>query len=132
MNPYALWGEAMTVKEAVEKTDALFPNAIPFSKKASWLKELDMKILTEFLSCYNGFQKVTLPEEYSPDVKLLVSEPFSEIYIRYLCLQSDIVNSDIAAYKNSAALFNSSYLSFMNYFNRTHLMKSNSIKISGG
>lgn len=122
----------MTVREAVEKTDALFPNVIPFSKKTEWLKELDMKILTEFISFYKGFSDLTVPDVYSPDVKLLVPDAFSEIYIRYLCLQSDIVSSDMGAYKNSAALFNSSYLSFMSYFNRTHLMKENTIKISGG
>ena len=91
-----------------------------------------MKILTEFLSFYKGFSDLTVPDVYSPDVKLLVPDAFSEIYIRYLCLQSDIVSSDMGAYKNSAALFNSSYLSFMSYFNRTHLMKENTIKISGG
>lgn len=122
----------MTVKEAVEKTDALFPNVLPFLKKAAWLKELDMKVYSELLSFYEGQEKNAPSENYSPDTELLIKEPFSEIYIRYLCLQNDIVNGDTAGYKNNAALFNSAYLSFMNHFNRTHYVKRTNISISGG
>ncbi len=122
----------MTVREAVERADALFPNVLPFARKAEWLRELDMKVFTEFISFYEGQEK-NMPEDfYSPDTKLLISEPFSEVYIRYICLQTDIANGDSAGYKNSAALFNSSYLAFMNHFNRTHLVKTQKITVSGG
>lgn len=121
----------MTVKEAVERADALYPNVLPFTLKMQWLKELDEKVFTEFISSYEGYEKRAPEKEYTPLTVLLIDEPFSSIYVRYICLQADIMNGDTAGYKNSAALFNSAYLSFMNHFNRTNFIKKRNIRIGG-
>ena len=115
----------MTVKEAIDKTDSLFPNAFTYQQKASWIRELDLKVYYGFLSEYEG--KSGEPSDtYCTDIStpLLIEEPFADIYTRYLAMQFDISGGDIAGYSNSAALFNSTYLAFMNYYNRNHRAKA--------
>ena len=115
----------MTVQDIINKSDELFPNVISFTTKALWLKELDGRIYSEFLSRY---PEGTSPQgEYTPLTELLVPDEFHEIYIRYLTMQQDILNGDMVRYQNSASLFNSSYLAFMNYYNRNHLISGSSI-----
>lgn len=121
----------MTVKEAIERADTLFPNVLPFTLKMQWLRDLDERIFTEFISCYEGHGKEIPEGEYTPATVLLIDEPFTGIYTRYICLQADIMNGDTAGYKNDASLFNSAYLSFMNHFNRTNFIKKRSIRIGG-
>ncbi|MBR3767929.1 MAG: hypothetical protein IKL10_06795 [Clostridia bacterium] len=120
----------MTVKEAIEKTDILYPNVFSFSQKALWLQELDGKVFAEFLSNYkDSIENFSGGYTLSPEKELLIPDLFSEIYQRYLIMQFDIRDSDITRYTNSASLFNTAYLSFMNYYNRTHTVKENSINI---
>ena len=122
----------MTVKAVIDKTDMLFPNVMSFSQKAERIKELELKIMTELFPCYEELGGISLPEEYKSDTGLLVPDAFSDIYVRYICLHNDIAGSDMVSYRNNAALFNSCYLSYMQYINRTFTATRNSIKISGG
>lgn len=119
----------MTVKEVIEKNDEFFPNVLSFVTKALWLKELDGRIFSEFLCKFSDNEREFSNEEYTASTVLLVPDEFSELYIRYLTMQQDILNGDTVRYHNSASLFNSSYLSFMNYYNRTHKITGQKIKI---
>ncbi len=120
----------MTVSQAVEKADILYPNSFPFNIKTQWLEELDGRIRRDFLSAYSDAE---LPEEVSytlfPETKLLAEEPFQELYTFFLAMQFSIAWGDDERYKNFAALFNSSYLSYMNYINRNHPVKNICIDI---
>lgn len=119
----------MTVKEIINKTDEFFPNVLSFNTKSMWLKELDGRIYREFLMNFPRNEKEEPCEEYTASTVLLVPDEFSEIYIRYLTMQQDILNGDIVRYQNSASLFNSAYLSFMNYYNRNNKVKENCINL---
>ena len=119
----------MTVKEVIEKNDEFFPNVLPFTAKALWLKELDSKIYSEFLYKFRQNGKKPPEGEYLPSSVLLIPDEFCEVYLRYLTMQQDILNCDTVRYQNSASLFNSAFLSFMNYYNRTHQIDGCVIKI---
>ena len=122
----------MTVREAIEKTDELYPNVFSFSQKVFFLEQLDKKLFYGLLECYEGS-----PSEfegnylYSPDKKLIADEPFEDIYIKYLVMQFDILNSDTARYQNSSALFNKEYLDFICFYNRSNTARAVKINVSG-
>lgn len=120
----------MTVREAVEKTDALYPNVFSFSQKAFLLEQLDSKVYYEILKKYADCDAVFKGEYLSDaDAKLLIDCPFEDIYIKYLVMQFDIINSDITRYQNSAALFNTEYLDFIRCYNRNHRIKPIAVNI---
>ncbi len=122
----------MTVREAIEKTDELYPNVFSFSQKVFFLEQLDGKVFFEFLSNYEG-----APESfegdyiYHTDKTLLIPVPYDDIYIKYLVMQFDILGSDITRYQNTSALFNKEYLDFICAYNRSHVIKSAKINVSG-
>ncbi len=120
----------MTVKEAIDKTDALVPNVCPYAKKASWLSELDKKTEKEFFSYFTHNER-SFEGGYGscPERQLLIPDPFSETYIYYLALKTALSEGDTGAYTNFSQLFNSEYLSFKNWYSRFHTAVNISIKV---
>lgn len=121
----------MTVREAIDKADLLYPNVFSFSEKADWLKELDMKVSAELFSRFPDFSDIKdcEQERYAPDTRLLIEGPYENLYILFIVMKIDIVNSDTVRYGNSSALFNNEYLAFSNHYIRTHRMKSAEITL---
>lgn len=124
----------MTIKEAIARFDTLYPNAFSYEEKICWLSELDGKIFSEIISLYEN-----APESFTGytsstdgDTELLVSFPDDDIYIKFMCLKSDLINSDIRRYNNSSMLFNSAYSSLANEYNRTHTYKQENRISFGG
>lgn len=119
----------MTARKLIEKTDKLYPNVFPFGVKAMWLTEFDKRLSLEVISRYDeNFSEIPSYDE-NPDSVLLIPDDFSEVYIRYLTMQFDITSGETARYHNSSALYNGSYLSFINYYNRTHRVRPHYICI---
>ena len=54
------------------------------------------------------------------DTELLAEEPYTDVYIYYLMAQIDLGNAEIAKYNNDKALYNSAYLTYSDYYTRTH------------
>lgn len=111
----------MTVKEAIEKTDELYPNVFSFPQKVFFLEQLDAKVCYEFLCKYEDGPS-SFKGNYLADTsaELLIGKPYEDIYIKYLVMQFDILNSDMGRYQNSSALFNREYLDFICFYNRNH------------
>ncbi len=119
----------MTVSGLIERTDALFPNVFPFPMKARWLYGLDKAICTEFLSRYGETPDIPEGEMHSPCRELILDEEFSDVYTNYLTMKMELHSGNITGYVNAASLYNGAYLSFMNYFNRTHRIQGAKINI---
>lgn len=123
----------MTVKEVIRKADSLYPNVFTFTQKALWLSELDSRVFAEICSRYDdSAEKMQDSYTENEEAVLLIGKPFEDIYIRYLVMNFDIVNSDIVRYQNSAALFNTMYTAFVNSYNRSHKFKKTKIKDASG
>ncbi len=112
----------MTVSYLIEKADALFPNVYPFPAKADWLFEFDKKLHGEFLSRYGEAAAPDSGAKRLPERELLLSEEFSGVYINFIIMLMELYSGNVTGYRNRASLFNSEYLSFMNSYNRTHLI----------
>lgn len=116
----------MTADTAIERFDALFPNALPYSEKLNMLSVLDGRIHREILSRYGDEQTefIGYSEGIPGTTVLLVRYPFDEIYIKYLAAETDIINGDTERYANSREAFNSLYEEFAAAYNRTHRLKN--------
>ena len=114
----------MTIAHAIARFDTLYPNVFPYAEKLRWLSVLDGQLFQDVFAAYpenagmtfDGYDVAT-----DKQTELLAPFPHDDIYIKYLAAQSDKVNSDVARYVNSAAVFNAAYSEFAAYYNRTHL-----------
>jgi len=139
----------MTIKEAIDRVNALYPNQYSEEIKVDWLSRLDYQIFNDVilkhepnlppppvlraesrenpldidLSPRPPFPKPKF-EPYSEEnmaVPLLVPFPYDELYIAYLQMKIDEANHETIQYNNSAVLFNSYYENFTAAYNREHL-----------
>ncbi|MBQ6065251.1 MAG: hypothetical protein IJK89_00380 [Clostridia bacterium] len=116
----------MTIAHAIARFDTLYPNVFPYAEKLRWLSALDGQIFQDIFSAYpenvgmtfDGYEITT-----DKQTALLVPFPHDDIYIKYLTAQCDKINSDVARYVNSAAVFNAAYNEFAAHYNRTHPAK---------
>lgn len=113
----------MTIQEAVELVDRLKPNQYEHEQKVKWLSKIDGMIFTEILSTHENspIEEFNGYNSSEPEQPLLVPYPYDEdIYNYFLQMQIDRENGEMAKYNQSATMFNSSYKTFGDYYNRTH------------
>lgn len=119
----------MTIAEAIAIIDAIKPNSYTVAEKVAWLSSLDGRIKNEVLDRY---EDETEFEEYSASdtsTELLVPAPYDRIYEYYMAGEIDRCNGEITLYNNDAALFNSAFSGFRNYYNTVHTYKGRKIRI---
>lgn len=119
----------MTVREAIDKTDALMPNVCAYAKKASLLAALDERTENEFFSYFSDNARCFSGGYEEPDKELLIPDPFSELYVSYLALKTALSEGDVAAFSNFSQLFNTEYLAFKNWYIRFHTPLGRKIKM---
>lgn len=120
----------MTVKEAITQTDFIKPNQYDEQAKAKWLSQLDGMIWNEVISRYEEGEPPGI-YQYPQDAakELLVPEPYSDLYIKYLSAQIDFSNAEYGRYNNEMMLFNAIYTAFQNDCRIKYLPKQkNSLK----
>lgn len=116
--------ENMTIKEAIDRLDGLKPNQYSTEDKLRWLSDLDTKIYTDIILTHEHqsempeFKKYTISDLGK---KLIVDDPYTEVYIAYLKMKIDEENAETGRYNNSAIMYNSYYDDFAKYWNKTHL-----------
>lgn len=59
--------------------------------------------------------------ELDMDTVLLVPEPYSNLYVKYLAAQVDYFNGELARYDNSMTLFNAALSAFADWYNRNNM-----------
>lgn len=114
----------MTVKEAITQTDLLKPNQYDEKTKTAWLSVLDGNIWNEVFS-YHEEGETPAPYQYPQDAAktLLVEEPYSDLYVKYLSAQIDYANAEYGRYNNAMTLYNAIYAAFQSYYRLHHLPK---------
>ncbi|MFZ5975205.1 MAG: hypothetical protein ACOYU3_07335 [Bacillota bacterium] len=134
----------MTMQEAIDRIAALKPHQFTDTQLVQWLSDLDRKVWHELIRL---LENTAIAEEYdedgnpitdmpepgpyemvegvTPDVTLIVPEPYSELYLHYLAAQIDYWNGEIGRYNNAMAQYNATYDSFAAAITRTHIPKRN-------
>ena len=137
----------MTVKEAIDRVNAIKPNQYMDDVKITWLSALDHRIYNDLISTHENNPYFTekiyeIDEETGEEVQILVNEkgqeyielpqedyeanlfagsPYSELYVYYLMSKIDEANGDTAQYINSSILFNNAYADFAKAYNRKNM-----------
>ena len=120
----------MTIREAIAQLDNIKPNVYDIPTKVKWLEFLDAKIKTSIIDTHEGGEAVDMPK-YSPaniDQELLVGGVYDDMYIHWLKAMIDLSNNEYDLYNNEKAVFESLYVEFENYYNRTHMPISKNFK----
>lgn len=116
----------MTIGQALDRIDSMYPNHFEAATKISWLSELDGKVHLEILKSHEGdvadFSGYSLETE--PDTELLIPFPYDSVYSRYLEMMITQEYKEIERYNQAAALFNNAYLEFANWYNRSHMPRN--------
>ena len=113
----------MKINEAISRIDNLKPNDYSENNKIGWLSELDTQVKTEILDTYVGSENIIFEgytEDTSKETKLLVPEPFSEMYIHYLNAKIDYYNGEFNKYNANISMFNTVFENFQAHYSRTH------------
>jgi hypothetical protein len=113
----------MTIIEAINHIDAVKPNVYSQEEKIKWLSILDGIVKAEIIDTHEGAESEDFKEydETTPLTQvLLVHHPYDELYVKWLEAQIDYASCEYKKYNNSITLFDSAYVAYSKYYNRTH------------
>jgi len=111
----------MTIKQAIQLSDDVKPNAFLERAKYQWLNELEGRVaLNTFLmaGAELRFFQYRYPDD--GDLELLVLPPHDGIYPAYLNAQIDKLNGEYDKYQNSMAAYNALFGDFTRWFARVY------------
>ena len=121
----------MTIIEAINKSDDLMPNTYSQEDKVKWLSELDAKVKIFIVDTHEGSENIHFAGyDNNTDLRteLLIPEPFTECYLRWMEAQMHYLNGEYNKYNNAILMYNTAFEAYANYYNRTHMPKSKSVK----
>ena len=121
----------MTIIEAINRIDSLKNNTYTQDEKVAWLNRIEWIIKQEIIDTHEGGEDVTFTGyDGSTDVttELIAAAPHDELYLRWLEAQIDFANGEYSRYSNTYSMFNTAFTAFQNYYNRTHMPLSTSLK----
>ena len=114
----------MTIQEAISKFDSSCRNTIPTDTKIDWLSQLDSIIYNEIILTHEDSEQVNFcpySSKTPATTPLLVRDPYSDIYLKYLATKKDLFLADISRYNNDIMLYSAAYRDFENYYNSKHM-----------
>ena len=121
----------MTINEAIARADRESHNTIPKEEKIRWLSDIDGIIKLEIIDTHEGAEGVEYKgytEDTPLDTVLIVSEPWSDVYIKYLEMKIAYAHAEYDKYNNATLAYNSAYTAFAKWYNRTHMPKGAGFK----
>ena len=91
----------MTIRQALTQVEQVKPNAVPDEVLVQWLNEVDQTIFKELVKTheygtelvFGGYDRTD--ESGADSVVLLAPEPYSQLYVYYLCAQIDMQNQNL-------------------------------------
>ena len=121
----------MPLIEAINSVDALKHNTYTQTDKVQWLSRLDWMVKKHIIDTHEGAEEVTFTgydDSTDLQTELLVPAPYDEVYLRWMEAHIDYHNGEYGKYNNSIDMFNTAYVGFQNYYNRTHMPIGKSMK----
>lgn len=113
----------MTIIEAIGIINERKPNNYTELDKVGWLSELETMIKNDIIDTHEGGEGVIFngyDQNTDTETELLLSEPYDDLYIKWLETKIDYYNAEYGKYNNSTIAFNNAYSAFERYYNRTH------------
>ena len=117
----------MTIQEAIERTDALKPNAYTDKEKIAWLSKLDWMLVRNIIRNHEGDKKESFTgyDDSTPmDTELIAPPPYDAMYQRRLEAQIDLANAEYGRYNASISLFTAEYKAYGDFYTSENMPKS--------
>ena len=111
----------MKLTKAIQGFRDLCPNPYPTEQLIAWISELDGMALLDIFQTRVGNPAENW-QPYTPDdmdKELLIPAPYEGVYMDWLKSKTDYWQ-DESNYSNSSKVFNNGYMSFGDYWRRTH------------
>ena len=121
----------MKIIEAISGLDSLKHNTYTQSDKVAWMSRLDSMVKNHIIDTHEGADEVTFTgydDSTDLQTELLIPAPYDEVYLRWMEAQIDYTNGEYSKYNNSIDMFHTSFDSYANYYNRTHMPKGKKFK----
>jgi hypothetical protein len=123
----------MKISEALAKSAAVKPSQYTDADKIAWLATLDGIIDAEVIRTHEDAPEAAYtPYASNVDTStvLIVPDPWSQLYVTYICSMIDFYNGEAVRYNNSNARYEAEYAAFAAWYNRNHLpLQPNVIKL---
>ena len=113
----------MTIIEAITNADNLKRNSYSQKEKIVWLNKLDGMVKRIVLDTHEGGDSSAFTgyTEHTPlSTELLIPEPFTDVYQRWLEAQIDLANGEYGKYNASITLFDEAWEAYTNDYHRKH------------
>ena len=114
----------MTINESISTIDARYPNNTPRSTKIQYLSRLDRLVSDKVMN--KEFTPYT--EDTDGNTKLLVDEPYTDIYVFWLQAWIDYWNGDYDKYNTAIMMYQSVYDAFAKDYNSKHSSSTTQFK----
>ncbi len=113
----------MTIIEAINAIDDIYPNTYTEEEKIGWLSTLDERVKKNIIDTHEGGENVVF-EGYTADTplstELLIPRQYSDVYLFWMQAKIDYWNAEMGRYNNSISQYNAEYRAFENAYNREH------------
>lgn len=121
--PSAHQGDTMTINEVITQLQAVKENQYDDATLVRWISDLERTLYNDIIKGREGDGMPPEPYDVDSDMdtELLVPDPYSDIYIKYLSAQVDYHNAETARYTNSMIMYNLELDAFSSWYNRTHM-----------
>lgn len=113
----------MTISEAITQLQAVKENQYDDATIVRWLSELEGKLYEDTIKWHTDGENVPHGRygvDTDMDTVLMVPEPYSDIYIKYLMAQVDYHNAETERYANSMVMYNVALDAFTSWYTRNH------------
>ena len=113
----------MNIIQAISRTDGLKKNSYTHEEKIAWLNQLDGMVKRTVIDAHEGGNTVPFEgyNEKTPlNTELLIPEPFTGVYQRWLEAQIDLANGEYGRYNASIMMFNEEFEAFSNDYHQKH------------
>lgn len=108
----------MTVREVLDQVNEVKPNVFSDARLMDFLNEVEAMVWGEVLNNDpSDYAQLNVPDDYETD--LIAPPPYSKFYGAYIQAMIDFQNEESVSYQNNMAMFNSVFLEYKKYVQRT-------------
>lgn len=114
----------MTIQEAIRTLDEMKPNAM-----SPWLKIKNLTTVEQLIHSEVVMRHVHTPEqeerpvyteETDPLTELIIPDPYSDVYVKWLMCEADRQNQEDGRYNVDRAHFENAWDTMADWYTRTH------------
>ena len=117
----------MTASEAIARAKELRQGSIDYSQYLRWLNVIEGRVQAEILK--KPLSEIIIYTEENDNAELIISHPYDEVYVFYLCAMVDFSNEEFELYAADAQVFDEKFEAFKKYYGKVN--KTESVHIHG-